>query len=99
VEAPAAGGGRGHDVALAVHELDGDAVDAGLARVLNAVAVDVVPDEIAQLGGQVGAGVHGEVAVAGGQGVGAGHAGARIGVAVDGWVSARVLGGEAISSG
>ncbi len=36
--------------ACAVEQLDGNAVDAGLARVLPAVAVRVVPDKVAQLG-------------------------------------------------
>ncbi len=35
----------------AVEEFDGDAVDAGFAGVLDAVGVEVIPDEVAEGGG------------------------------------------------
>src|SRR5262249_45658707 len=58
------------------------AVDAWLAAVLDAVAVRVVPDEVADGDHLVVAEVHGQVAAAGGQGAGGGAR--RAGVTVGG---------------
>ena len=45
------GRGRGDDVAAAVEQLDGHAAEPGLAGILDAVAVDVVPDAVADRAG------------------------------------------------
>src|SRR6185503_6387841 len=73
VVAVAGGDGGGDGEAVAVEQLDGDVVEAGLAGVLDAVAVDVDPDPVAH--GAEGAAVvqvDVDVALAGGLEAGAG---------------------------
>ena len=71
----AGGGGAAGGRAVAVQQPHGHAGNPGLARVLDAVAVHVVPHEVAQRGLLVEAGIHGQV-VGGGQRHHAGLAGA-----------------------
>src|SRR6185369_14036404 len=78
VAAVAAGRGGGDHGAGAVEELDGDAVDTGLAAVLDAVGVGVAPDPVADRGGaaiaEVDVGAHLAAGEGDGRGVGGGGA-------------------------
>ena len=62
--------GGSDDVVAAVEQLDGDAVDAGLAGILDAVAVGVDPDPVADRSGAAVAEVDVGTAGAGGEGEG-----------------------------
>ena len=107
---PSAGGGvggdRGGEVACGI-DVDGGTCDAGLAGVLDTVAVEIVPDEVADGGGlvvaEVGVGVvlalaesHRVRLIAGGEH----RAGERQGglVDVDGVVAGGEI-GEAVCAG
>ena len=94
------GGGAGHECAGGVIdagvELDADPCAAGLAGILHAVGVGVVPYAVTEAGGGRGAfdhaGVDGGVVLAGGEGVAAGKA-VCVGVRVEG-VAGDVGGGK-----
>ena len=62
--------------------MDGHAVDTRFAAVLDAVVVEVFPDEIAELSGLQNACVDGLIATAPVEDVGSGLAGEVIGIAV-----------------
>ncbi len=97
VEAAPGGGGGALGDAGAVEEFHGDAVDAGLAGILDAVGVEVIPDEVAEGGGLIEACVPGDVILAGDEGGGGGVAGGGVGIRVDGVIGALIGGGEGIA--
>ena len=55
--------------AAGIRQVDGDIIDAGFAGILDAVGVEVIPDEVAEGGERVEAGVDGDIGIAGGEGV------------------------------
>ena len=77
-----------------VEEFDGDAGDAGFAGILDAVGVEVVPDEVAEGGGLIETGIPGGVIFAGDEGGGGGGAGGGVGVRVDGVIGALIRRGR-----
>src|SRR5436309_8640178 len=70
VVAVAAGGRGGHDVVGGVEQVDGDAVEAGLAGILDAVAVAVDPEAVTDGRGALIAEVDVRPGVTGGEGEG-----------------------------
>ena len=85
------GGGDGWR-AGGTEQVDGDIIDAGFAGILDAVGVEVIPDEVAEGSERVEARVDGVIVLSGGEGVGSGDAGGGIGVRVDGVIRPDVLG-------
>ncbi len=92
-------GGGGEDGGSGgTEQVDGDACDAGCAIILDAVGVEVIPDEVAEGGELIEPCVDGHIGIAGGQGVLGGDAGGGIGVRVGG-VTTHILGAEGIAAG
>ena len=61
IEAGGVGGGGVDGVAAGIPQVDGDVLDPGLASILDAVGVGVIPDEVAEGGDLIESGIQGEV--------------------------------------